>query len=257
MSSQEEYWSGAAIAPLQCDELINYVLRNHAAPSTVIICSSQEAFLQDLSSSISPSNADPSSQAQGRSSPRPKHPLLVPTIHQLASSTTVQMAFAPTLPHLRAFLASYTIDKDPIPTQPVFQNPSAKVSMLAIYGLLALHRSTTEHSAQGLSRSLAIIVEAALREKMTVILAEGSSATEAQPSEAIDHAETEVRQNVWMEQIPLLNSSLRLSNDRIWAGKTVSVGSVVSKWSKILVRRDPPNEPEPPVTGLWEQQDEL
>lgn len=39
----------------------------------------------------------------------------------------------------------------------------------------------------------------------------------------------------WKEQVPLLNGSIRFGGEeRVWAGKTIEVGSIVAKWCKFV-----------------------
>ena len=102
--------------------------------------------------------------------------------------------------------------------------------MLAIWGLANLHRSTAEHSAQGLSRSLAVAVEAAKRAGQRLVLAE-SRALDGEIEEEGDGGEGDA----WSEQVPLMSGSLRFGREnRVWAGKTVEVRRVVGRWCRFV-----------------------
>ncbi|KAL9029691.1 MAG: hypothetical protein Q9196_002099 [Gyalolechia fulgens] len=226
MPSQHSGQPGQALPPMRCNELIDYVLQHHEAPTTIIICSSREAFLEGLQRSLEAGSADPGIIQL--------HPLLIPTIHQLAASSTVSVAFTPTLPHVRAYLASYSPGKVSNPGSLTSARPGSHTPMLAIYGLLALHGHTTEFSIQGLSRSLAIAAEAADAFGMQLTLTEDAEALELRNLEPSVEGETETPRDCWEEQVPVLNSSLALSNDRAWAGRTVDVGAVVAKWCRIV-----------------------
>ncbi|KAI4170064.1 MAG: hypothetical protein LQ343_005204 [Gyalolechia ehrenbergii] len=231
MPSPSSSQPGQALPPMRCNELVEYVLQSHKAPTTIIICSSRKAFLESLQLSLEAQSTD--QEATGTPNNQ-LHPLLVPTIHQLAASRTIGVAFTPTLPHLRAYLASYNPGKSSTPGSLTFTWPDSHVSMLAIYGLLALHRATTEFSLQGLSRSLAIAAEAANTWGLQLILTEDAQALDLQHSEPRAEGETASPQNCWTERVPVLSSSLALSNDRAWAGRTVVVGSIVAKWCRII-----------------------
>ncbi|KAI4205357.1 MAG: hypothetical protein LQ350_000398 [Teloschistes chrysophthalmus] len=204
-------------------DMIDYLLQNHVAPTTMIVCSSREQFLEKVQLSIK----------KQESSDSMPHPLLLPTIHQLATSRTVQMAFVPTLPHLRAYSSSFTAEEGVQHGSAALAKPGSQVSMLAVYGFLNLHQCTTEYSVQGLSRSLALAVEAADACKMQLVLVEDPGDWEIETSELDDETEARPARDVWKEQVPILNSSLALSDDRAWAGRTVDIGAIVRKWCVI------------------------
>ncbi|KAI4132973.1 MAG: hypothetical protein LQ338_000440 [Usnochroma carphineum] len=224
---------GRALPPMRCNGLIEHVLQHHKAPTTVIVCSSREAFLESLQSSLEADNANEDIAMTGTMDASP-HPLLVPTIHQLATSKTVDIAFAPTLPHLRAYLASYAPTKASKYMSAALAKSRSRCQMLAIYGMLKLQRTTTEHSVQGLSRTLAVAAEAADYWGMRLTLVEAPEDSEPPAAELNVEIETAAPQDPWAAQVPLLNSSLALSNDRVLAGRTVDAGAVISRWCKIV-----------------------
>ena len=224
-----------ALNPLSCADFINFVLRHHTTPTTLIICSSREDFLQQLQASINythprDSSANPS-DSPSSDSPQPGlHPLLIPTIHLISKSRSVSLAFAPTLPHLRAYVATYTTVANPEPDRSTFTNPRSQYPMLAVWGLANLHRLTFEHSAQGLSRSIAAVVETAKLNGQRLVLAE--SMTLNTEVESVDTGSVD---DPWKEQVPLLSGSVRFGGeDRMWAGKTVEAARVVAKWCRFV-----------------------
>ena len=112
--------------------------------------------------------------------------------------------------------------------------PGSQYPMLAIWGLAKLHRSTAEHSAQGLSRTLATAVEMAKLNGQRLVLAEsrgsdgegeyGSGGSGGDP---------------WKEQVPLLSGSVRFGGeDRVWDGRTVEVRRVVGRWCRFVMVED-------------------
>ena len=106
--------------------------------------------------------------------------------------------------------------------------------MLAIWGLANLHRSTAEHSAQGLSRSLAAAVETAKLNDQRLVLAEAIAL-----DEDVGYDSTGSGEDPWKEQVPLLSGSVRFDGeDRVWAGKTVEVKRVVGRWCRFVTIGD-------------------
>ncbi|KAI9821754.1 MAG: hypothetical protein M1827_002335 [Pycnora praestabilis] len=207
-------------------ELFEYVLEHHTAPTNIIICSTREAFLTELLTSVHNAHPPaPPGDAEAQESlhdPTPTHPLLIPTIHLLFTSSTINIAFCPTLQHLRAYLTTYSN-----PTLSLASSSSQQgvgIPMLVVMDAIGLHRSTSDYSAQGLSRTFAVAVEAAARERMKLVITESEySADEEGGSEQID---------LWEEQVPLLNGTFRGLNGegRGWVGRTVKIRSVAERW---------------------------
>ncbi len=106
--------------------------------------------------------------------------------------------------------------------------------MLAVWGLANLHRSTAEHSAQGLSRSLAAAVETAKVNGQRLVLAESIALNGEVEYEGIGSVG-----DPWKEQVPLLSGSVRFGGeDRVWAGKTVALERVVGRWCQFVMVGD-------------------
>ncbi|KAL8954999.1 MAG: hypothetical protein Q9183_006835, partial [Haloplaca sp. 2 TL-2023] len=190
MPVQRSSQPGIALSPMMCNDFIEYVIHHHLQPTTIVVCSSREAFLENLQSSLQAIGPQQDSTTGERNEDNASlHPLLIPTIHQLSTSRTITLAFAPSLPHLRAYLASY-VSMSVSKAMSVLPRakPGVQVPMLAVYGLVNLHRTTTEYSVQGLSRSFAIAVEAAdswgLRLILTENLRDQTSSTADQDLEA-------------------------------------------------------------------------
>ncbi|KAI4227157.1 MAG: hypothetical protein LQ349_006765 [Xanthoria aureola] len=228
MPSEPAYQRFMAVPPMTCHEFIDYILRPHEHPSTVVVCSSREAFLDRLSLSLHTETADSSTHIDGTEQSSP--PLLIPTIHQLATSKTVSMAFASSLPHLRAYLASYLPLRSPLDDSALLPPPGQQSPLLAVYGLINLHRATTEYSVQGLSRSLAVAVEAADAWSMRLALVEASEDWESSNLESGPEAAAVTANDPWKEQVPLLSSSVLPSDERLRTGRTVEVRAVIAKW---------------------------
>lgn len=140
------------------------------------------------------------------------------------------LAFAPTLPHLRAYIATYTPDVEPEISSSATTKSESQYPMLAVWGLANLHRSTAEHSAQGLSRSLAVAVETTKVNGQRLVLAESIAANGDLEYEGIGS-----EGDSWKEQVPLMSGSVRFGGEeRVWAGKTVEVKRVVGRWCRFV-----------------------
>lgn len=96
------------------------------------------------------------------------------------------------------------------------------------------HRSTAEHSAQGLSRTLAAAVESASLAEQRLVLAEAKILDVGE-----QHGDTEAFdatfENPWKERVPVLSGTIRFGGeDRVWAGKTIEVGCILARWCKFV-----------------------
>lgn len=125
--------------------------------------------------------------------------------------------------------------------------------MLAMLNPLALHRSTSDFSAQGLSRTFAAAVEAAERAGMQLVVEETEAGCADEDDEEVHGVEggddfyegnegrevERLRKDPWKQQVPFLNSSVRIGGgERLGAGRLVEVGKVIGKWCKFVSLSD-------------------
>ncbi|MCJ1463460.1 hypothetical protein MMC07_002067 [Pseudocyphellaria aurata] len=213
-------------------ELIDYILKAPTPPTTLIICASRESFLQNLQKDVQRAHSVSLPSDENSDNPAP-HRLLIPTIHLLAATRSIRLAFTPTLPHLRAYLATFESTSETDTHSASHQSRAFGGTVLVILGLVALHHSTSEYSAQGLSRSIAVAVEAAHSAGMKLIVAELRKEYGNEDSMAHNEIVNGTPHDPWNEQIPLLNGSTRSGNEeRVWAGRTITIGRVVGRWCK-------------------------
>lgn len=225
-----------AIPSVYCTDLIKYILQSHSIPTTLVVCSSREAFLEYLQATIHHTHPIDTTEPPNGGTSKSPHPFLIPTIHLLATSRTVALAFTPTLLHLRAYLATFNPSAVSAASAPIYENPGTRTPTLAILGLITLHQSTSEHSAQGLSRTLANAVEAAERAKMRLLLAEPRSLQENEEMLGMGDTTSEVLEmDRWAKDVPLLNNSIRVgSGERAWAGRTIKIAKVIEGWCRFV-----------------------
>ena len=234
MASDADGLVPVALPPLGLTELVDFILERHRYPTILVICSSRATFLDHLRASIHSDNANDGQSSQFESSSDKSHRLLTPTIHLLATSRTIDVAFAPTLPHLRAFLASQAPQGQLPSTLKDSERPSSRVPILAIFGLVALHRPTSDYSVQGLSRTLATAVETASAASMKLVIIEERRFFSDQVDEGMEAPTSKFMEDPWSEEVPILNSSSRFGReDSIWAGKTLKIGKILARWCKI------------------------
>lgn len=111
--------------------------------------------------------------------------------------------------------------------------------LLVMYGLVGLHRDTSEWSAQGLANSLSSLVEAGRRASRKVVFMEVRMIEiDADLEEGVAEGEESKKpiSKIWDERVPMLNGSARRagleSEDGGWSGRTVEVGRILSRWFK-------------------------
>jgi hypothetical protein len=206
---------------------MQYLVNSHAAPTTVVACSTRDEFLRillsDCQQNNSISSASPSPDYTGRS----KHPLLIPSIRLLAQSESIFLAFAPTLMHLRAYLSAFTRRKEPQHRKPAFEKPGTFLPTLAIINPMEVHRLAGELSAQGLSRTVALAVDVASQHQMQLVVTEYRGNKSHDMLDVGDRAS----EDLWDEQVPVLNGSMRFGGaDQEWTSRTVRARSVFEHW---------------------------
>ncbi|MCJ1405592.1 hypothetical protein MMC11_008820 [Xylographa trunciseda] len=210
---------------------LDMLLQSHASPSTLVICCTREDFLQTLLSTCRSSEKDISLTSEHADTYAFTKSLFTPTIHLLATSRTINLAFTPTLTSLRAYLATYEPPLDPTGPSVTYDKPGKRTPILGILNILEVHRGTSDFSAQGISRTFASAIAAAVRSNMQLLVNElpGSEGGDEEREFQIQYSEGKP----WTEQVPLLCGSLRFGDDqKIWAGRTVEIRQVVARWCR-------------------------
>ncbi|OBT90439.1 hypothetical protein VE02_00706 [Pseudogymnoascus sp. 03VT05] len=251
--------SPIAVPPVTSRVLLDYILTSTSYPTTLLVCSPRAAFLSSLQNSASTSSTLQSSTS---------------TLHLLSLSPHIQTVFTPTLSHLRAWLS--VADSDcaaPAPaSDPVSRATADTVkhgngrSQLVVWGLVNMHKGTSEWSVQGLSSTTAALVEAGQRMGRKVVLVEEAESEPGREDEdegelaggegvedqgdleethdindadelEDDHLagqEIKRQSGIYHERLPMLNGSSKTdANDleaATWSGRTVEVGIVLKRW---------------------------
>ncbi|KAK3684396.1 hypothetical protein LTR37_020331 [Vermiconidia calcicola] len=226
---------------LNISEFIQHVLVAHSLPSTIIVCSSKDAFLKHLHAASARTTTLAQQGEEGehdgpRSSGRKHEPWSVPTLRLLASSRTVRMVFCPDVTHLRACLGTHAHRPSEDSKHEVEESSSQR--LLAVLNPIQLHRPTSAFSAQGLNRTFATAVEAAYRTKSRLVVGEcsteniGPSTVDPLAVEADPAASAAPPASQWDEHVSILNVTTKSFGvgERGWVGRTVKIRSIAERW---------------------------
>lgn len=187
--------------------------------------------------------------------------ILSTPLRQTAVARHIRTVFVPTVSHLRAFLSVFSAEGDPsskarpppVPTEGLSVSAAAPgMALLLVYGLLDLHRDTSEWNAQGLGSTAACLVEAAHRSGMEAVVVEPGTRVRREPSvptrdqgEGLGEGGEDVPagdgvnvrvdlEGLLSEEIPVLDmAARRLGGDGEglgWSGRTVPVRRVLGRW---------------------------
>jgi hypothetical protein len=223
--------------------LIQYVLDKHTAPSTIVVCSSKDAFLKQLQAALTEHAA---AQAENVA---PRQQLLTKrTLRLLAFSRTVKLVFCPELAHLRAYLATYPYcDEASSPSTAQVSSSAPFHRILVILNPIQIHKPTSAFSAQGINRTFATAVDAASATGSQLIFAECPHTDDSAPTdEAIPFADDSTATAVqaeggpWDEAVSILNVTTKSfgTGERGWVGRTVTVRSMAGRWCRFFKTND-------------------
>ncbi|KAK7927525.1 hypothetical protein PG985_004523 [Apiospora marii] len=281
------------LSPVLPSELLTYILDHHVHPTTLIICSSRAEFLETLvnettqpdrpvpeagtipeeTNETNNNNNNSLPEPQAKQHPRPPPPpdpnirLLSSPLYQLSISRHIRTVYTPTVTHLRAYLAVFSPSSSTtIPPPPSsFRSPTTRrPPRLILYGLVALHRDTSEWSAQGLGTTCAVVAETGRRLGWCVEVADPPPPTltsapslyqqphdddeegdEQQPlygagrddGSGVKVRGEEALQQLLREKVPILSGGVALRPGLFdadegggWSGRAVEVGRVLSRW---------------------------
>lgn len=239
---------------------IQLVLDQHTAPSLLVVCTTKDAFVEELHAATLQStseeqqtcddgNDDHAEEAANRPA-NVVQPWTVPSLRLLSTSRTVKVAFCPDITHLRGYLATYHLrlsnqGQDQVANQAHAQAETAG-SILAILNPIQLHRPTSAFSAQGINRTLSIAVEAAHHTGSRLVMAECPSEL-PQPATEPDHVDLDEAQpervameSPWDEEVSMLNVTTKGFNagERGWVGRTVETRTIAERWCSFSTLED-------------------
>jgi hypothetical protein len=148
--------------------------------------------------------------------------------------------FLHTLSHLRAYLAVFHPGLQVSSSYQINDKRGKHSPKLVVYGLLALHKDTSEWSAQGMGQTLASLIEAGQQTQSNVVIIEQKrieNRSEEFHDEEEELSELDLLKNKnrkemlwdWEEEVPIL-SGKRSGLEGGWSGRMVEVGRVVGRW---------------------------
>ncbi|OHF00429.1 hypothetical protein CORC01_04179 [Colletotrichum orchidophilum] len=214
------------LSPASPAELLHYIVTFETYPTTLLIGYRREDFISSLVSDV---RQQVSQQTQEQPEDLPTQPLLSATLLQTAIARHIRVLFIPSVTHLRAFLSAMDSSDSLTSPPPNLPPPGSKrrPPLLLVYGFLDLHRDTSEWSAQGLSSSAAVLVEAARHAdvKFEPVIVE--------PKGAGGHEDFNA---LLRDDAPVLSGSSRRS-DGVWIGRTVEVRRVLGRWFRFQTGR--------------------
>jgi len=136
------------------------------------------------------------------------------------------LVFCPSVPHLRAYIATFQPRLLQESIDPKVQNARCDRALIAIVDIIALHYTSTQFSAQGLSQTLALAVETAARTESAIMLCECE--------DAVNLANRNRGHEVWDLQLPPLNGNTTRSRyaqgSSAVPSRHISVRRVVQRW---------------------------
>jgi hypothetical protein len=232
-----------ALQPVTLLALVRCIMEHHDQPSTLVVCSSRDEFLQDMLSSVQDASED-----------EDQYHLSQPILHLLRASSRMNVAFCPSLQTLHAWLSwhSHSSSKG---SKSNGKRSSSSLdgytdSSLIVVNPIALHRSTSSFSAQGLSRTFAGLIDLSICSRQRLIIAEcvptiqnpdqrpqSSSTADSDEGERTIAANTsdndvDTTPNPWDQDISILNVTTKSFGvgERGWVGRTVKIGQVIQRW---------------------------
>ncbi|KAG9245207.1 hypothetical protein BJ878DRAFT_502513 [Calycina marina] len=221
-----------ALTPVLPSELIDYILKQTAYPSTLIVCQPYADFVEALCNCYPVVNGVE------------EHESIVldtywETLNQIMVSRHVTVLFIPTVSHLRAVLTNISLTSLSKTAVPHLEAEGRQPPKIIVYGFVKLHEDTSQWSAQGLGNSMSALIDAGLQTKRDLIVVEerGNNYRESEDFLANDRA---TRKNMrichaWQQQLPLLSGNERrdgISGDAGYSGRTVETARILGRWFK-------------------------
>ncbi|GAB7338584.1 hypothetical protein MBLNU457_5324t1 [Dothideomycetes sp. NU457] len=245
--------------------VLDFIIETHTAPTTLIICSTRAAFIQDLLDADTQNELLDADIQDAEEDDIEKHKaisplshLLTPTLHLLSRTRTIDLAFCPDVPHLLAYLTLLSHGNESTTLHGIKHSGSRdRVPTIAILNPIKLYRSTSSFSVQGLIRFFACAVETAdlLGRKLVIAECDDSSTRKGgggdedededmqgdheESANGNDERQRETRPSPWDQEVSMLNVTTKTfgAGSRGWAGRTVSVRRIAGRWCRFTTIR--------------------
>lgn len=268
--------------PILPSALLTSMVQRERHPTTLIICSSRAEFLTSLINDVQNPPAHPE-DAQGpaaagtsATTTSSTNPLLTAPLYQVAVARHLRVVFVPTVSHLRAHLSVFSpagskVSPPPPPPdagqkqhQHQYRHQHQRPPLLLVYGFLALHRDTSEWSAQGIGATAAALVDAGRRCGFRPVLVdapretaaetavgrgrgagdgnegeddEGDGSSEGEERAVADGSSAEL---ILAEEVPVLGASVVRAggdlDDATFTSRKVTLGRVLGRWFRYRER---------------------
>jgi hypothetical protein len=258
------------IYPIEEVDFIQWLLDHFAPPSTLVVTANFHNFIPQLLSSIQFNERQAMGNGENSAVTTRSQQMLHARLSDLACAGELQVAYCGTLPVLRSYLGCRGLRR-PNRLQDDAQGRAAaeayttaeagRQPILALLNPVRAHRNTSQYSAEGLSRTFASAIEAAVQNGQKLVIAECISRmtpeiriqyaryagiseertlqdmeaeradAEAGEDEGYD-ADPEEQQDPWEQKLPVLNVTTRSfgAGERGWVGRTVKARRVAERW---------------------------
>ncbi|KAI0396700.1 hypothetical protein F5Y17DRAFT_77781 [Xylariaceae sp. FL0594] len=164
--------------------------------------------------------------------------LLSSPLYQVAISRHIRVVYASTVTHLRACLSVFAPETSKVPPPPAAGLATSTAYLgprhgekpkphIILYGLVSIHRDTSEWSAQGLSNTVSAFVDLTHRLSWGGLVFEPRRHSPSAPSPSLEE--------VLREPVPILSGGARrlgphAEDGSAWTGRTVEIGRVLGRW---------------------------
>lgn len=156
--------------------------------------------------------------------------------------------FVPSVSHLRAYLSIFSTEAvEPLPEHQGRPERNKPFPSLVVYGMVGLHRDTSEWSAQGLGNTLAAVIDAGHKSRRKVVVFEERlvgdepdyfNGDEEITEEEVWAAKRRGMVSGWEEEVPMLNGGAWKGktgeSEGGWSGRSVEVGRVIGRWFRFV-----------------------
>ncbi|KAK2792773.1 hypothetical protein FQN52_002835 [Onygenales sp. PD_12] len=176
-------------------DFVEYLLNGDASAITLVVCSTREAFLQQLCASVARASLH-------------EDPDTSPQLSQDRTGNDRNILLNPQL---------YNTIRPIPPLEGDSRYPGRQV--LAILDLIALHYQAREFSAQGIAKTLALAVEVSARERVHLTICECNDV----------NRQDDTRNSMWDRDIPLLSDQRRVIEEGSQS-RTLKAKQIVKRW---------------------------
>ena len=241
---------------LRCTDLLHFIdwlLDTHKLSATLVVCSTKNEFIYDLSVAISQA-----AENSNKANTKVAHDLLFPPLRLLSESHSITVVYCPSIFSLFAYLSVYKPnppDASKYSKIGSFEEPTRSSMLVLLNPISLFSNAQSQFSARGVGRLFASAYEAAARSRRDLVVVECPRLAQRMKNFDTAHperdAEVEKHENAAKIGLDETNVTNPSEEDEIPVVNKISSDRLIDPWNQCIPILGSGDKKQGSVEGRW------